>query len=274
MRLRDETSGSSGSLDADDPLPQISLGTRRTPYVGREKEHGDLSACVDQAIRGRGGIVLVGGEPGVGKTRLVEQVQAEAQTRTCLPLTGRAYETDGAPPFIPFVEIVEQCLQPMPPDALRTSLGDAAPEVARLVPDLHRQFSDIPPPLELPPDQQRRYLFKNVAEFLERASHLRCMVILLDDLQWADEATLDLLQHLAPLLGNWSVLLLGTYRDVELDVGRPFAQTLESLRRKRLATRLNLRRLGIESVRAMLAALGGPTPPTQVGDGGVRGDRG
>ena len=257
-RLRDETSaGPVHKLARQTPL-----GTRRTPYVGREKEHRDLSTCVDQAIRGHGGIVFVGGEPGVGKTRLVEQVQAEAEHRNCLTLTGRAYETDGSPPFIPFVEIVEQCIQHMPPEALRTALGDAAPEVARLVPDLRRQFSDIPPPLELPPDQQRRYLFKNVAEFFERASRLRCIVALLDDLQWADAATLDLLQHLAPLLAKWPVLLLGTYRDVELDVGRPFAQTLESLKRKRLAIRLNLRRLGVDDVGAMLNALGGPNPPT------------
>ena len=260
-RLHDETSGRNEPWDEGEPATQPSLGTRRTSYVGRGKEHAELDACVGRAIGGQGGIVLIGGEPGVGKTRLVEQVQATAHRRNCLTPTGRAYETEGSPPFIPFVEAIEQCICAMPAETLKAVLGDAAPEVARLVPDLRRQFPDIPTPLELPPEQQRRYLFKNIAEFVQRASRLRCMVILLDDLHWADEATLELLQHLAPLLQTWPVLVLGTYRDVELDVGRPFAQTLESLKRKRLATRLNLRRLEFDGVHAMLVALGGPDPP-------------
>ena len=133
--------------------------------------------------------------------------------------------------------------------------------MARLVPDLRRLIPDIPPPLELPPEQQRHYLFKNLAEFLERVSWASSTVLLFDDLQWADNATLLLLQHLAPLLGRLPVLALGTYRDVELDVNRPFAVTLETLNRKRLAQRLDLERLPQEGVASMLAALGGPLPP-------------
>ena len=85
--------------------------------------------------------------------------------------------------------------------------------------------------------------------------------MLLDDLQWADNATLLLLQHLAPLLGQLPVLALGTYRDVELDVTRPFAGTLETLSRKRLAQKLTLERLPQEGVAGMLTALGGDSPP-------------
>jgi tetratricopeptide (TPR) repeat protein len=263
-RLRDETSewmAVQGDVLADAQAP---LGPRRTPYVGRERETAELHACLDRAIRGRGGIVLIGGEPGVGKTRLVEQVQGVARQRKCLALTGRCYEMEGAPPFIPFVELVEQYMQIAPAPLLREALGDASAEVARLVPDLRRMFPDIPPPLELPPEQQRRYLFKNVAEFLFRVSRQSCIVFLLDDLQWADGATLSLLQHLAPQLGTFPVLILGTYRDVELDVQRPFAQTLEALNRKRLATRLNLERLSVDGVRAMLTGLGGPDPPARL----------
>ena len=125
-------------------------------------------------------------------------------------------------------------------EVLRKTLGDAAPEVARLVPDLRRLMPDIPPAIELPPAQQRHYLFKSVAEFLERMSRTSSVVLLLDDLQWADNATLLLLQHLVPLLGQLPVLALGTYRNVELDVNRPFAATLETLNPKRLAQRLHL----------------------------------
>ena len=150
----------------------------------------------------------------------------------------------------------------MSPKVLRETLGDAAPEVARLVPELRRLFPDIPPPLELPPEQQRHHHCRNVAEFLERVSRASSTVLLLDDLQWADTAPLLLLQHLAPLLGRLPVLVLGTYRNVELEVNRPFAATLETLNRKRLAQRLHLQRLPESGVASMLAALGGPLPPT------------
>ena len=256
-RLRDSTSGLTPAIE------ERARG-RRTPYVGREAERAELYQLVDQAIRGRGGLMLIGGEPGVGKTRLGEQVLAHAHDRRCLALTGRCYEMEGTPPFVPFVEMLEQCTRIMSTDALKSALGDAAPEVARLVPDLRRQFPDMPSPLELRPDQQQRYLFKNVTEFLERASHAQCIVFLLDDLQWADTSTTLLLQHLAPQLEHVPMLILGTYRDVELTDERPFARTLEVLTRQRLAQRTTLHRLVETDVGAMLAALGGPSPPHEL----------
>ena len=260
-RLRDATSTWTESSPAALGLGEILLGGRRTPFVGRESEQADLGRWLDQAVTGRGGLVLIGGEPGVGKTRLVEQVLDAARRRRCLALTGRCYEMEGTAPFMPFVEIIEQYAKAAPPEVLREALGQAGPEVARLVPGLRRLIPDLPPAIELPPQQQRHYLFTNVAEFFERVSRATSTVLLLDDLQWADDATLLLLQHLAPLIGQWPVLALGTYRDVELDVNRPFAATLETLTRKRLAQRLDLQRLPQEAVAGMLAALGGPSPP-------------
>ena len=262
-RLRDSASAWTAADDAAGGSPS---GGRRTPYVGRETEQGELLQLVDQAIRGRGGVMLIGGEPGVGKTRLVERVLARARERRCLAVTGRCYEMEGTPPFVPFVEMVEQCMRIMPDDTLQTALGDAAAEVARLVPDLRRQFPDMPPPLALPPEQQQRYLFKNFTEFLERASRAQCLVFLLDDLQWADTSTALLLQHLAPQLDQMPMLILGTYRDVELTDERPFANTLETLTRKRLAQRTTLQRLAETDVGAMLAAMGGPSPPQALVD--------
>ena len=146
-------------------------------------------------------MVLIGGEPGVGKTRLVEQLFEAARQRRCRTLTGRCSEIEGSAPFIPFVEIIEQYAREVPPAVLRETLGDAASEVARLVPDLSRVCTDIPPPLELPPEQQRHYLFKNVTEFFARVSQASSTILLLDDLQWADDAILALFEHLAPHVG-------------------------------------------------------------------------
>ncbi len=258
-RLRGSNAGSSlAPVTGTAALPSTG---RRTPYVGRETEQAELNHLVDQAIRGRGGLMLIGGEPGVGKTRLVEQILAHAHDQRCLTLTGRCYESDGTAPFMPFVEIVEECMGSIPAKSLRESLSDAAPEIARLVPSLRRHFPDIPASLGLPPEQQRHYLFKNYAAFIARASRTHPLVILLDDLQWADDATAQLLQHLALEFAQAPILVFGTYRDVELSTEQPFAKALETLSRKRLAQTLTVAPLPPDSVRLMLSELGGPSPP-------------
>ena len=272
QRLRDTTTGEI-AVGVEGDLPSVGDG-RRTAFVGRETERAELDRRVDETIRGRGGMVLIGGEPGVGKTRLVEQVLATAQRRRCLALTGRCYETEGTPPFMPFIETLEHYTRRVQPGALRTALGEAAPELARLMPDLRRLIPDMPAPLGLPPEQQRYYLFKQYAEFLDRACRVTPLVVLLDDLQWADDATVQLLQHLAPQLGQMPMLVLGTYRDVELDAQRPFAKTLETLTRKRLAQKLQLVPLPEAGVRALLAELGGPSPPDSLVEGIYRATEG
>ena len=184
------------------PAPQtapaaVTASTGRTALVGRESELAQARQLLDQAVGGQGGVLLLGGEPGVGKTRLAEEVLAEARRRGCLALTGRCYETEGTPPFIPWVEIVERSARIVPPAALREALGEAAPEVAKLVPELRQVLADIPRPIELPPEQQRRYLFNNFVAFVERASRVTPQVWLIDDLHWADDSTLLLLEHVA-----------------------------------------------------------------------------
>ena len=236
----------------------------RTPYVGRESERAEARRLLDQAVAGHGGVLLLGGEPGVGKTRLAEEVLLEAGQRGCLALTGRCYETEGTPPFIPWVEVVERAARIVPHTALREALGEAAPEVARLVPDLRRVFPDIPSPADLPPEQQRRYLFNSFVEYVDRASRVTPQVLLIDDLHWADESTLLLLQHVAQRISQMPVLIVGTYRDVDLDVERPFADMLETLTRQRSARRIVLRRLNGDDVVGMLEALSGLVPPASL----------
>jgi class 3 adenylate cyclase/tetratricopeptide (TPR) repeat protein len=236
----------------------------RTPFVGREAERADLRRLLDQSIRGQGALVMIGGEPGVGKTRLAEELAVEARQRGLLTLTGHCYEMEGAPPYIPFVETLEATARIVPREAFREALGDAAPEVAKLMPELRRLFPDIGAPLELPPEQERRYLFNSVQEFLERAARVQPMLLALEDLHWADDATLLLLQHIAQRLIEMPVLIVGTYRDVELDVARPLARALQELTRQRLAHDLALKRLLEAEVAAMLRALSGQEPPASL----------
>ena len=152
----------------------------------------------------------------------------------------------------------------MPESAFRDALGEAASEVAKLVPELRQRFPNIPPAVELQPEQQQRYLFSNFLGFIERAARVTPLVLLIDDLHWADESTLLLLQHVAQHLPQARVLVVGTYRDVDLEVTRPFAKMLEALTRQRLARKLTLGRLPPNGVGDMLEVLSGHSPPPRV----------
>jgi serine/threonine protein kinase/tetratricopeptide (TPR) repeat protein len=235
--------------------------TQHIPLIGREREKTELLRLVDAALAGHGSLVLIGGEPGIGKTHLTRAILEEAARRGCFTIAGHCYEAEGAPPYVPFIEMLEYGSRTLPRDSFRYALGDAAPEVAKLMPELRRMFPDIPPPIELPPEQQRRFLFNAYREFVERASKLTPFVAVFEDLHWADESTLLLLQHLVQTLSAMPALLIGTYRDVELDVNRPFARTLEALLREKQATHIGLRRLTPRGTEELLEQLSGQTPP-------------
>jgi tetratricopeptide (TPR) repeat protein len=234
---------------------------QRWPMVGRDAERAELVRHLDAALAGHGGVVLIGGEPGIGKTRLTEELLAEARRRGGFGLVGHCYEMQGSPPYVPFVEILERTVRVVPPAALRQLLGDDAPEVTRLMPELRRMFTDIPHPVELPAEQQRWYFFNAYRAFVDRACRLAPIVAVFEDLHWADEPTLQLLLHLAQSVASMPLLIIGTYRDVELEVTRPFAKVLESLLRQRLATRMALRRLPASGVDALLEAMSGRPAP-------------
>ncbi len=237
----------------------------RTPFVGRDEERAELRRLMEQAMAGRGSIILIRGEPGVGKTRLAQELVLEARTRGMGDQTGRCYEMEGAPPYIPYIEMMQNAMR-ADPAVFRAALGDNAGEMAKILPELRRVYEDIPPPLELPPEQERLYLFNSMREFLERVTSVTPLLLVLDDLHWADDATLQLAQHIAQHQDKIALLTVITYRDIELDTARPFARTLESFLRERLAHRIALKPLPQAGVSAMLQALTSQPPPQALVD--------
>ena len=143
--------------------------TARMPLIGREKELGEARTFLARLTTGKGGVLLIGGEPGVGKTRLSTAILEEARAQRALCVTGHCYEMEGMPAFTPFAEILDTVARQVSLRTFREVLGDAASEIARIQPSLRDTFPDIPPPLELAPDQQRRYLFNKYREYLERS---------------------------------------------------------------------------------------------------------
>jgi predicted ATPase/class 3 adenylate cyclase len=236
----------------------------RTPFVGREDERADLRRYLDGARSGQGSLVMIGGEPGVGKTRITAELFAEAGRHGFLTLTGHCYEMEGAPPYIPFVEIIESAVHIIQPEALLATMGDSAPEVAKLMPELRHKFPDIPEPAQLPPEQERRRMFNGVLDFISRAAHAQPLLLVLEDLHWADESTMLLLQHIVQRLHEIPVLTVGTYRDTELDVARSLAKALEELLRQRLAHDMILKRLPEADVSAMLQKQSKQKPPARL----------
>ena len=239
----------------------------QTTFVGREEERAAMRRYLEQALRSQGRVLMIGGQPGVGKTRIAKEFGAEAAGRGFLTLAGGCYDREDAVPFSPFVEILETLGNVLNPTAFRAALGNAAAEMARLMPQLRRIFSDVPPPLEMSPDQSResrRLLFNAFREFLGRNASERPVLLLMEDLQWADEGTLSLLSYLSRSVAEMPVLIVGTYRDDKVDTGRALAQTLDDLIRLHLSERISLRGLPRKAVAEMIQALSGREPPAAV----------
>ena len=138
------------------------LPARLTPYVEREAERASLRRLLDDTLVGHGKLALVAGEPGVGKSRLVAEIGEVAQARGMRVLAGHCVEMSGAAPYLPYVEIIEQAISgPRSSLELWKALGDVAAEIARIAPALRRVFPDIPPPVELPAELARRYVWNS-----------------------------------------------------------------------------------------------------------------
>jgi tetratricopeptide (TPR) repeat protein len=233
----------------------------RTAFVDRETEGRMIRAAIDRALSGHGSLIMIGGGPGVGKTRLAMEMAEYASRVGFRCAVGHCYERDEPFPFLPFVELIENNLaQAASPDSFRRHLGDNAPELAQIAPSLRRVFPDIPQPLDLPPAQRRRYLFQNVSEMLARAARIRSQVRILEDLHWADESSLGLLVHLANRVAQLPVVIIGTYRDGFAENNPAWARTLEEL--IRLGVRpLKLSGLPKDAVKKMLHGLSRREPP-------------
>ncbi len=227
----------------------------RTVFVGRETERSAIRAIIDRALSGHGSLVMVGGGPGVGKSRLAMEMAEYASRVGFKYVVGHCYERDEPFPYLPYVEIIESNLaQAASLDDFRRRLGDNAAELAQLAPSLRRVFPDIAQPLELPPVQKRRYLFQSLSEALAQAARTRSYLYILEDLHWADESTLALLIHITQRISQLPVVIIGTYRDGYSDGNPALVRSLEELLRLGIRPQ-KLSGLSKESVAQMLNGL-------------------
>jgi predicted ATPase len=238
---------------------RVSGRLQRPPFVGREAELAALQRQLVDAARGEGRIALVAGEPGIGKTRLLGELAERAERDGWRVLAGHAYDTEGMPPYLPFLEALTAHLRDTPPERLRAQLGRAAPEVARLLPELRELLPDLPASAALSPEQKRYRLFEAVCDALEAIgrSGETGLLLVLDDLHWADTPSLQLLQHLHRRLDGLPALVVAAYRTTEVDPSPAFTATLALLARGGSAPPVAPARLSREETAALAAGIAG-----------------
>ena len=250
---------SSAPLSAAEPAEQVTNPLDRLEgglFIGRREEMDALRASLESALSGRGRLAMIEGEAGIGKTRLIEELCTYGLLRGVRVLSGRCYEGDGAPPFWPWVQPIRQYIQESNAADLEEDIGPGAADIAQIVPEIHELIADLQklPPLE--PEQARFRLFDSVTTFLKNASRRKPLVLVLDDLHWADKASLLLIQFLARELASARLLIVGAYRDVELNLTHPLSGTLEALRREPVCERFVLKGLSQGDVGALISAMG------------------
>lgn len=220
-------------------LPGSLRLTSTFPFVGRAAELEALRSLMPKAEGEGRRVVLVGGEPGSGKSRLVREFATTAADDGALVLYG-ACDAVVRTPYGPFVEALDHLARVLDPDELSAALGTTGGELTRLLPELAVRVPDLPPPVKADPDTERHRLHTAVNDLLTSVGRPRPVLLVLEDGHWADAPTLLLLRHLARAAGSARVLLLCTFRDTQADVPAMLSETLADLRRSDDVVRLRL----------------------------------
>jgi len=235
-------------------------------FVGREAAMASLRGALEAVLGGRGRVALLVGEAGIGKTRTAEELATHAAGRGARVLFGRCYEGAGAPAFWPWMQVIREHVTAQQPSAALALMQGGAAELAQLVPEIAAWLPQAPPALDAESDRARFTLFDSCAAFLRRAAAAEPLVIILDDLHWADAASLLLLHFVARECGAARLLLIGTYRDERRDAAHPLTRCLGELARLDACQRLELRGLTTAEIARFIEASTGAVPMPTVLD--------
>ena len=225
--------------------------------IGRAQELIYLHSLIDRARNGQEQVVLLSGEAGIGKSRLVSEARAYALTQGFLPLLeGQCYQADSASPYAPLLDLFRAYFARRTPTALPDPMHSFAATFARLLPELALLFPDLakaPAPLSSEPEEEKRRLFAAMVHFVTEQARQQPVLLVVEDVHWCDDLSLDLLLHLARRCRQAPVLLLATYRGEEIHPG--LRRWLTQLDRERLAQEFAPGRLSRTEVAAMVHAM-------------------
>jgi DNA-binding SARP family transcriptional activator/tetratricopeptide (TPR) repeat protein len=246
--------------------PAATVPTPRTTrhFVGRDTELRDLEVALEGALMGRGHVCLIRGEPGIGKSRLADELAERARQVEAQVLWGRCWEAGGAPAYWPWVQSLREYVRRIPAAELREQLGEGGGEVAHLIPELRDLLPDLPVLESTDSEGARFRLFDATASFLRRAAAQRPLVLVLEDLHAADTPSLLLLQFLAGEIAAARMLVVGTYRDIELAPSNPASSALVEVERQQSTRTVLLQGIQETDVARLIEAIVGVSPSGKV----------
>ncbi|GIV98575.1 MAG: hypothetical protein KatS3mg057_3232 [Herpetosiphonaceae bacterium] len=221
--------------------------------IGRAAYLESLEHVLGRVSSGKGETVLITGEAGIGKSRLVAEVRARAERLGFLSLVGACFEPDRTLPYAPLIDLLRTRFAGRPAEKLAQELGSAASELVKLLPELGTLLPDLASMAPLAPEQEKHRLFQTLTQFFAGFAATQPVLVIIEDLQWSDDTSLEFLFHLARRSGSQPFLLLLTYRSDE--VQRTLGHILAELNRGRLATEFVLTPLSADEVDVMLRAI-------------------
>ena len=233
-------------------------------FIGRHPEMALMTTALNDVLSGRGRLIMLVGEPGIGKTRTAQELASRANAEGAHVLWGWCYDQEGAPAYWPWVQAIRYYVQQREPDILRLEMGPGAADIAEIVPEISQKLRELirPPPLDT--EESRFRLFDSTVNFLKTAANDRPLVLVLDDLHWADRPSLLLLEFLARQIAESRILIIGCYRDTELTRHHPLPETLAKLSREPVFKRLSLRGLSQEDFNLFIKDLPGAKLPQEL----------
>lgn len=232
----------------------------RIPFVGRDAQLNSLHASFDKARRGEGGLVLVHGEAGVGKTRLMKEFADQVSWKAVPSFWGRCYQFERLLPYQPFSEVLQSALGSIPDEKLADLPNWIQEMLVSLVPSLLPKVARGGQRIDNPPVGMENQLFEAAARLLEETSNAAPFVIILEDLHWAAESTLQLLHYLVRNLYDHPILFIGTLRPEALQRKSPFQSVAHQLRLDGLASSIILDCLSREDTDALVTQMSGCGP--------------
>ena len=231
-------------------------------FVGRERDVERLRVALENTIAGRGHVAMVSGEPGVGKSRLAQELARRSEFRGAQVAWGRCYDEQGLPPYWPWVQIIRSFLRSGSSDDMARALGPGAPEIGEIVAEVSEVIPGLRPPVKIDNPRYARFrLFESLAAFFKNIAETSPIVILLDDLQWADEPSLLFLEFLARETSEQAILMLGMYQDVGLSRQHPLTGVLAAMSSEPHFQRIPLGNLDEEAV-AKIIEITSRVPPS------------
>ena len=239
-------------------LGQLADDDQASPFIGRLNEYGHLLGLLARLTTGSGQVVLIEGEAGIGKSRLMHEVAAYARQRGLPTLSTNCYEIERAIAYQPIIELATQAWQAAPTRDLQAIAPTLLAEVAALLPAMADRLGDLPPLSADFPEARQARLFHALTALFGVLAQGHQLLLMVDDLQWADAASLRFLHFLARQISKRPMLLVCAYREEELGSNEELASLLKSLRSEAPTQHMALARLGLGDTQALLAELNAP----------------